>query len=91
MFSQIEERSEVMNKRKFSLVLLVMMFVIPVVLISVNSGVAQDKKITMDFATIGSKTDLSWSQAYFEASEYIKKKFPDVKQESTFCMPSAHG
>jgi basic membrane lipoprotein Med (substrate-binding protein (PBP1-ABC) superfamily) len=39
---------------------------------------AQDKKITMDILTIGSKTDASWSQAYAEAYQYLMKKYPDV-------------
>jgi basic membrane protein A len=42
-----------------------------------KTGLAAEK-ITMDFYTIGTRTDLSWSQGIYEASEYIKNKYPEV-------------
>ena len=57
----------------FSLILAIILSIV-----IVESGMAQDKKITMDILTIGSKTDASWSQAYAEAYQYLMKKYPDV-------------
>ena len=59
-----------------------------------NSGEKEDsqgngEKIKMVFDTIGSRTDSSWSQAIFEAYEYIKEMYPDVEASFTDLNPPA--
>lgn len=78
-----------MKRLHFLSRLLVFMVIVCMALVFVQPTAAKDKKIVMDISTIGSRTDGSWSQSFYEAYQYIQKKYPEVKVSFSDLNPFA--
>jgi basic membrane protein A len=66
----------------------VFVMIIAISLIFAASIIA-DTKIYLDIPTEGSRTDGAWSQAWFEAYNYLKTKYPDVEVTFSDLCPYA--
>ena len=66
-------------------------FVIGLVMVFflVGPALGEEQKIKMDIYTIGSRTDQAWSQSIYEASEHIRKNYPEVEVRFGDLIPYA--
>ena len=55
----------------------------------VQPAIAKDDQIIVSIPTEGSRTDGAWSQAWYEASQYLKENYPNIKVSFSDLCPYA--
>jgi basic membrane protein A len=78
-----------MGRRCFSFKSVILGVVFLAGLVFVASVPAEEKKIVVNVTTIGSRTDGSWSQNFYETYQLIKEKFPEVDVKFSDHIPFA--
>ncbi|MFN8418997.1 MAG: BMP family ABC transporter substrate-binding protein [Anaerolineae bacterium] len=59
--------------------LMLCLLLVAVIAVALPAGLAQAQdKFIVGFVLVGPQLDKGWSQAHFEASEYVKSKIPNV-------------
>lgn len=78
-----------MKLGKFKSWKIVSVIAILCLIFSVQPAMAKDDQIIVSIPTEGSRTDGAWSQAWYEAYEYLQKNYPNIKVRFSDLAPYA--